>query len=242
MLRISSSRIYILTNGQALTAQKVSHNTEVMNKRYYIYDTMVAPNPTDDSMKPLYLLNRFKGSENAKKMLSEFIPEYIKSYSSSVREVFNTVPRIRVPIALTSRTYDSVTFRVAFWGPAFVYAVILENSSSNLLSTQVIHGLNENNTEIIWQHYANVTTDSDGVAVISFKLLNDNSYYTISVSAECQLPFSPRLALSDSSVMKKTFKTMVNPNLSKNQDQAIEVIKGENAKLGEEAEKLNRYV
>jgi hypothetical protein len=91
--------------------------------------------------------------------------------------VFNTVPKIRKPITIKSKTYESVTFTMAFWAPAFVYSVIRESPTVGLLSAQVINGLDENNTAVVTQHYANVTTDDSGLAEITFKLLNDNSTY-----------------------------------------------------------------
>lgn len=158
VLRINSSRIYILTNNQTLAAQQARFTSSVMNQRYYIYDTLIAPDPVNDVVSPKNLLNQFAADANTKNLLAEFVPEYIKSYSSPVREVFNTVPRVRVPIKVIAKTFNSVTFKVAFWAPAFVYAVIIENSNGTLLSSQIVNGLNENNTNVIPQHYKNVTS------------------------------------------------------------------------------------
>ena len=44
-----------------------------MNSRMYIYDTMIAPNPDDDSTRPFSLLRTFRKDSNAKNMLKEFI-------------------------------------------------------------------------------------------------------------------------------------------------------------------------
>lgn len=164
VLRINSSRIYILTNKQILSQQQTSFQAVVMNQRYYIYDTLVAPNPRNDDSRPLSILKNFAKSSNAKNMLAEFVPEYIKSYDSTVREVFCTVPKVRIPIKIIAKTYESVTFSVAFWGPVFVYAIVIENTTQTLLSSQVVNGFNENNTQVTQQHYANVTTDEKGFA------------------------------------------------------------------------------
>lgn len=45
-----------------------------MNNRRYIYDTVIAPNPDDDSTSPLSLLSAFVQDSNAKAQLSTFIP------------------------------------------------------------------------------------------------------------------------------------------------------------------------
>jgi hypothetical protein len=221
VLRIKVSRIYILTNSQNLLDQQLQFKSSVMKERYYIYDTMIAPDRIDDSVSPLSLLNTFKNDQNTKIMLKEFVPEYITTFSEPVREVFNTVPKIRKNISITARKYDSVNLNVSFWGQAFVYAVILENSTATLTSNQIINGLNENNTAVITQHYKNVTTDAKGSVQISFSLLNDQSQYKIFVSAQSPMPFPPRLSLADSNVMTSTFKTPANPNLIKNELKAV---------------------
>lgn len=70
VLRINSSRVYILTNRQVLTDQKDSYQVSVMNKRLYMYDVLVAPNPQDDSTRPIALLKAFSSDSNAKSMLT----------------------------------------------------------------------------------------------------------------------------------------------------------------------------
>lgn len=142
------------------------------------------------------------------------------------------MPRVRSPIKINAITYQSVTFTVSFWEEAFVYAVVLENDNSTLLSAQVINGLNENNTNVIIQHYINITTDSTGSAKITFNLLTDNSTFYISVSAECPLPYAPRLALADSNVLTASFSTPMNPNLMKNQQNVVSYITSQNKTLG----------
>jgi len=86
-----------------------------MNNRYYIYDTIIAPNPEDDSIAPIDQLSSFNSNSNAKALLLTFIPQFIPSYPSTIREIFNTVPRIRTQIKIVALTYNSVTFRVSFW-------------------------------------------------------------------------------------------------------------------------------
>jgi hypothetical protein len=125
VLRISSGRIYVMTGSQLLASQQSSWQASVMNNRYYIYETVIAPNPSDDSQSPLSLLTAFANNANAQATLAQFVPQYIPSYQSQVWEIFNVVPRVRSPIKITTKTYQSVTFSVSFWSQAFVYAVIL---------------------------------------------------------------------------------------------------------------------
>ena len=96
-----------------------------------------------------------------------------------MKKIFNRVPRVRYAIKIIERNYDRVKIKVAFWGRNFIYAVILKKYESGvtLLSDQVINGYNENNTNVITQHYVNVTSSRNGVAEIEFKLLDDDADY-----------------------------------------------------------------
>lgn len=117
------------------------------------------------------------------------------------------------------------------------------NPTNKTLSSQAINGSDANNNPVVSQHYAAVTSDLSGVAVLNFTLLTDNSSYTIFISATCVLPFVPRLSLSDSEVMSISAQTKINLNLKRNQDQAVSVIKDVNPALAEQVrihiEKVN---
>jgi hypothetical protein len=110
------------------------------------------------------------------------------------------------------------------WEQAYVYAVILPNPTGQALSQQVIKGLNANNTAVVSQSYVSVLSDPSGVANLTFTLLNDNSSYTVFISAECVLPFTPRLAFSNSDVLSVQVQTKVNLNLMRNSERAVEII------------------
>jgi hypothetical protein len=241
VLRIESSRIFILTNSQVLASQQQNYQVTVMNSRYYVYDTLVTPNGADDTTRPIDLLNVFKNDENAKNMLLEFMPDYIKTYKSTVREIFNTVPRIRVPIQIVSKTYEAVTCSVAFWGRVFVHAVILQNVTGKPLSSQIIGGLDQNNDPVTIQHHINVTSDNSGLANFTFTLLSDNATYSIFVSAENPLPFLPRLSLPDDKVLTISLRTPINPNLQKNKNEAVAAVREQNPEMAKEVEKMNRF-
>lgn len=110
-----------------------------------------------------------------------------------------------------------------------------------MLSAQVINGLNQNNEHVTAQHHVNVTSDKNGTATFTFKLLADSTKYKIYVSAESAYPFRPRLTLPDSQVLTASFTTSINPNLQKNKDAAISTIKESNPAMGKEAEKMNNF-
>ena len=131
---------------------------------------------------------------------------------------------MRSTISVTAKTYESVTCSVAFWGKVFVHAVMLPYSTANLLSAQVINGFDQNNEPVIAQHHINVTSDINGTATFTFKLLTDDTKYKVYVSAESPYPFKPRLSLPDSQVLTASITTQINPNLQKNKDAAISAI------------------
>jgi hypothetical protein len=201
-----------------------------MNNRTYVYEIVVAPDTTDDSVKPISLLNAFVKSASQKAMLSSFVPDYISTYASTTREIIPAKPRVRKDCDLLAVSHDTVTVQVHMWEQAYVYAVILLNPTARPLSSQVIHGLDAS-------HYAVATTDPSGIAKLSFTLLNDNSSYTVFISAECVLPFKPRLALGDSEVLSVGLQTKVNLNLMKNEKDAVSVISQVNPALAEEVKK-----
>lgn len=83
--RIRSSRIGILTLPQKLEDLKNTFTSSVMNNRSFVYEVVVAPDTSDDSSKPLDLLNSFVQSASSKAMLLELVPQYITTYPSQVR-------------------------------------------------------------------------------------------------------------------------------------------------------------
>lgn len=140
---------------------------------------------------------------------------------------------MRSPPRVFKASHDTVSVEVKFWEQAYVYAVIIANPTNRTLSSQVINGSDANNNAVVSQHYSAVTSDTSGVATLTFTLLTDNTYYTVFVSASCVLPFVPRVSLSDSEVVSVSTKTMPNLSLKKNQGQVVDVIKEINPALAE---------
>jgi len=69
VLRINPNRIYIKTKDQVLANQQQSYQVSVMNQRYYVYDTIITPDATDDSIRPVDMLNNYLTDSNAQAML-----------------------------------------------------------------------------------------------------------------------------------------------------------------------------
>lgn len=204
-----------------------------MNNRSYVYEIVVAPDITDDTTKPIDLLNAFLKSSSDMAMLQSLIPQYIMTYNSKTREIIPSKPRVRSAPRVVSASHDTVSVEVKFWEQAYVYGVIIADPTNRTLSSQVINGSDANNNAVVSQHYSAVTSDTSGVAILTFTLLSDNTSYTVFISASCVLPFVPRLSLSDSEVVSVSVKTMLNLSLKKNQGQVIDVIKDINPSLAD---------
>lgn len=109
----------------------------------------------------------------------------------------------------------------------------IKNSKKKPLSSQIAKGLDSDNNKLVDQQFVFTTTNSEGVANLTFTLLDDNSTYTVYITAECVLPFTPRIRLSDAEVLSVVIATKLNLNLKKNEDQAKEYLKSFNPKLAE---------
>lgn len=94
-LRISASRINVMTVRQLLSTQQSVYDSSVMNTRQFIFEIVVGPNPLDDSVNAIDLLNEFKNSDDQQKKMSTFLPTFIKTYSMSTREIILAIPRFR---------------------------------------------------------------------------------------------------------------------------------------------------
>jgi hypothetical protein len=76
-----------------------------------------------------------------------------------------------------------MTITMSFWEEAYVYAVILPTPSPNLLSNQVISGLDYNNNPVLVSQYVSTQTNVNGSVEFSFIKLNGNTSYVVHISA-----------------------------------------------------------
>ena len=208
VLRISADRIFILTMEVIQVTHEGSFVTNIMNERQYEYEIAVGPDSEDDQVSPKELLDEFIDSKSQRDDLEEFLPSFIETYTMSTREIIPTVPEFRdgkqPAIDVVKVDYESVKIQVNMWEQAYVYGVIVEAPSNNLLSAQIIGGYNQDNQAVDSQHFSGkVITNSSGSGEMTFTLLNSNTTYLIFVSAESPTPFQPRLTVPDSAVEKK---------------------------------------
>lgn len=184
-LRISTSRINIVTVRQLLTTQQSVFDSTVMNTRQFIFDIVVGPNPLDDSVNAIDLLNEFKNSDDQKKKMKTFLPSFITTYSISTREVILAIPRFRSSnqINVIAATYESVKVSVNLWEQAYVYAVIVPTPTNNLLSAQIAGGYDQDNNKVATQHFRTSITDGSGYVELEFTLLKSDTSYKVYVTA-----------------------------------------------------------
>jgi hypothetical protein len=205
-----------------------------MNNRTYVYEIVVAPDVNDNTVRPIDLLNTFLKSTSQQAMLLSFVPQYITTYTSTTREIIPAKPRSRAPPVVIAASHDTVTVQAKMWEQAYVYAVILPNPTNQTISSQVIKGLNTDNTPVVNQSYVAILSDQSGTANLTFTLLKENTSYTVFISAECVLPFTPRLAFNNTDVISVQAQTQLNLNLMKNEKQVVKVLEDYDPKFAEE--------
>lgn len=214
--RIKVGRIGVLTVQESLNTLQTTYTSSVMNSRIFVYEIVVAPDIEDDSVRPIDLLSAYTKDYSQKDMLYASMNNYITFYTETIREIISAKPKPRLLISAESVSHDSTSIKVSMWDQSILYGIMLPNPTNRPQSQQVIKGLDANNKAVVSQSYVSILSDASGVGYLSFTLLNDNTNYTVFVSAECVLPFTPRLALNDSEVLELQVTTKVNLNLMKN--------------------------
>ena len=171
-----------------------------MNERKYTYDIIVGPNPLDDSITPITLLDDFVASTDQKNKMKKFLSEFDENYVMKTREIITSKPKFRKRNGLTSptSTHDSIVVQAKMWQQAIVYGVIVDATSADLLSVQIAEGYNADNIKVDPEHYSFGTTDSKGKINLNFTLLEGKKKYKVYVTAESVVPYTPRIRLSDS--------------------------------------------
>jgi hypothetical protein len=113
--RIQLSRIGLLTSNQTLNTLQSSFSSSVMNNRSYVYEVVVAPDTTDDSITPLDLLNSFIASRSEISMLLQLIPQYVTTYKSQTRPITPTKPSVRAAPIILSASHEQISVHIKFW-------------------------------------------------------------------------------------------------------------------------------
>lgn len=214
--RIKIDRLAVITSQDTQDELQSTFTSQVMNSRTYVYEVVIAPDTEDDSKKPIELLSDFIASTNDKYRLSTFIPEYIVSYTSSIREIMPIKPKIRLNPLITRLSHNKIQLEVYTWETANVSGIAVPIPASKPYSSQISNALDSKNNPVPSQHFSNVISIESGVALLTFTQLTENTTYAIYITAACVIPFKPALLLSDSEVVSIQAHTEVDLNLMKN--------------------------
>jgi hypothetical protein len=225
ILRVPLSRMAVLTYSSTLLNYSTTYNSNNMNQRSYVYTIVIAPNPTNETLSPIDIANSLRYDQDIQNALLAVLPSFRTDYPVYTLEVLAAKPRISKPAEIPILTYQSVTVRMSFWSPAYVYAVILPTPSADLLSNQIVSGLDDKNNKVVASQYISTQTNMNGSVEFTFNKLNGNTSYTIHISAECVLPYTPRIAMTDSEVVHLPINTFPNLNLHKSSTQMVDVLK-----------------
>lgn len=89
----------------------------IMNERYYVYDIVLAPNPSDDSVSAFNTLEELGTSTDLQEKLAEFLPDFDLTYHMTAREIIREKPRFRKRnfIKVQKLTQDSAKIKVKMW-------------------------------------------------------------------------------------------------------------------------------
>jgi hypothetical protein len=66
-----------------------------MNKRRYIYDLVIGPDPEDDTKNPYIQLTEFKENEELLNKMSDALTCFSKTDPMSVRKIIMSKPKFR---------------------------------------------------------------------------------------------------------------------------------------------------
>ena len=142
----------------------------------------------------------------------------------TVREIILSKPRFRKKNSVVVRklTQDTAKIKVRMWDQSIVYAVIVPEPTEDLLSAQIAEGYDAENVPVQAEHFASGTTDDSGLIDLTFTLLSDSTNYTVFFTAECVLPYEPRIRIEDDEVRQVNFKTRKNLNLMNAEENVVE--------------------
>ncbi len=101
-------RLAVITSEDIQDELHSTFTAQVMNSRTYVYEVVIAPDTEDDSKKPIELLIDFIDSTNDKYRLFTFIPEYLISYPSSIREIMPIKPKMRLDPRITQLSHNQI--------------------------------------------------------------------------------------------------------------------------------------
>ena len=138
------------------------------------------------------------------------------------REIIKAKPRFRGnQVRVQKETHDSARIRVTVQESAYIYAVIVKDSTETPLVDQIIAGKDAENNLLTEGKSVVGLTNENGAISLDFNLLDEDSDYVVYVTAESVVPFATRSRLADSDTVSINVKTKRNMNLKRNRDNVV---------------------
>lgn len=124
IMRISPLRIKVLTSTYDLNLIRNNAN-QYKNAPKYVYEVVIAPDPTNDTITPMNIVSGFLNSSVSTGLFKEYLPNWDSSATVQYYELRSVKPRVTVmPKPRVINLYNA-TFEVKFWERANIYAILV---------------------------------------------------------------------------------------------------------------------
>lgn len=125
IMRVSPLRIKVLTSSYDLQAIRDAAN-QYKNAPLYVYEVVIAPDPTNDTTSPLSIVTSFLSNNGSKDLFKQDLPQWNSAATIQYYELRSVKPRITImPNPKVINLYNA-TFNVKYWERANIYATIVE--------------------------------------------------------------------------------------------------------------------
>jgi hypothetical protein len=125
IIRITPLRIKVLTSTYDLTLIRDNTN-QFKNAPKYVYEVVIAPDPTNDTTTPLNIVEGFLTSNTSKDLFKQYLSDWDNNATVQYYELRSVKPRVTImPKPRVINLYNA-TFEIKFWERANIYAIIIE--------------------------------------------------------------------------------------------------------------------
>lgn len=125
IMRISPLRIKVLTSIYELQEIRNSVN-QYKNEPKYVYEVVVAPDPTNDTTTPMGIVEDFLTNPTSKGLFKDYLPDWDADAHVQYYELRAVKPRVTVmPKPVVINLYNA-TFEIKMWERSNIYASIIQ--------------------------------------------------------------------------------------------------------------------
>ena len=213
ILSLPTDRL-IIEETNEVSSKSISKKTPQLENRLSKYKIGVIPDQYNNSVNPITIANRMLDKDNQDALLA-LIPQFMMDAGIRVTPIKGNIPTFITPPRVTDITYYTLSLQAELIGKGVLYGIaVVKNSPQDVQPTsyQISHGLLANNMNArSW--FCNMTrTDENGGAVFILNELDDNTEYSIYLTAGNDVPYEPVDLLADSGVVQVLTKTLKNPS------------------------------